>query len=249
LSKKFGAFAGGVLAIVLVAPCAHAYRPFDGTDADVSSLGELELEIGPLGYLRASHDSALVFASTVVNYGFLPRWEVVAEGQGVAGFDGTLPPRFTDGSLFVKHVLRSGVLQGKTGISLAVELGVLFPNNDEPFAENTGLHLSLITSYAWRELAAHFNVWLERSSDGRPDAFASLILEFHPGAAIRPVTEIFFDRHGDVDEPSALVGFIWRASDHISLDAATRLAWDDGAPLYEIRAGLTIGVPFIRERR
>lgn len=244
---RLGAFAGGVLAIATVAPSAHAYRPFDGTDADVSEYGQLELELGPIGYLRAQHDSALVFANTIVNYGFLPRWEIVAQGAGVYGFDGALPPRFIDGSLFLKHVLREGVLQGRRGISLAVEFGVLFPNNDEPFTEDSGLHLSLIASYAWPELVTHFNVWIERSSDGQPDAFASVILEGHPNGAVRPVSEIFVERHGDDTQPSVLVGFIWRASKHLAIDAGTRLAWTAGAPLYEIRAGLTIGLPFVRE--
>jgi len=31
---------------------AHAYRPFDGTDADVAELGEFELELGPAHVLR-----------------------------------------------------------------------------------------------------------------------------------------------------------------------------------------------------
>ncbi len=41
------------LLIVFASNDARAYRPFDGTDADVAAKGELELEIGPLGYLNA----------------------------------------------------------------------------------------------------------------------------------------------------------------------------------------------------
>jgi hypothetical protein len=64
-------------AIVLFwATRAHAYRPFDGTDADVSGTGEIEIEIAPLGYLRSQHQSAVVFANTIFNYGFIPRWEL-----------------------------------------------------------------------------------------------------------------------------------------------------------------------------
>lgn len=44
--------ASGVLALGawIAAPAAHAYRPFDSTDADVVDRGELEL--APVGYLN-----------------------------------------------------------------------------------------------------------------------------------------------------------------------------------------------------
>jgi hypothetical protein len=32
---------------------AEAYRPFDGTDAAVAETGEMEIELGPVEYLRA----------------------------------------------------------------------------------------------------------------------------------------------------------------------------------------------------
>ena len=31
---------------------AEAYRPFDGTDAAVAETGEIEIELGPVEYLR-----------------------------------------------------------------------------------------------------------------------------------------------------------------------------------------------------
>lgn len=135
----------GALGLLLAAAPARAYRPFDGTDADVSKLGELELEIGPLGYLHAQHDSALVFANTVINYGLLPRWELVVQGLGLDGLDAPAPPRFLNGGVFLKHVLRAGVLQGGEGASLAMETGVLFPTSDEPIG-HAGLWLGFIGS-------------------------------------------------------------------------------------------------------
>ncbi len=42
--------------------------------------------------------------------------------------------------------------------------------------------------------------------------------------------------------PSCLVGFIVRASEHVSFDAATRIGWLLDAPLLEIRAGLTLSL-------
>lgn len=235
-----------VLAIVLVAPSAHAYRPFDGTDADVAGPGELELEIGPLGYLRTQHDSAVVFANSVVNYGLSRHWELVLQGVGVEGLASTPPPpRFIDGGLFLKHVLREGVLQGKSGISLATEFGILLPTYDEPIASDGGVYLGMILSYAWPELVVHFNASLARSSDGQPDVFGSVILEAHPEGRIRPVAELFVDRHDGQTIPSGLIGCIARATEHLSFDGATRLAWSDGAPLFEVRVGLTWTIPLL----
>ena len=41
--------------------------------------------------------------------------------------------------------------------------------------------------------------------------------------------------HGD----SGLGGAIWRAGEHLDVDGAFRVARQDGAPVYEVRAGLT----------
>ena len=227
-----------VVAGVLFTTSAHAYRPFDGTDADVAENGHIELEIGPLGYLRAQHDSALVLGNGVFNFGFVPRWELVIAGKGVYGLDTPAPPRFQDGSVLLKHTLREGTLQGETGISLAVEFGVLFPTSDQPI-NDAGLHLAFIASYAWRALVLHVNTWIERGSDGQPDVFLGAILEGHQSARIRPVAELFVDRHGGDVQPSALIGTILTVNNHLSFDAATRLAYTSGAPIFEARAGLT----------
>jgi hypothetical protein len=37
---------------------ADAYRPFDGTDAAVAETGEIEIELGPVEYLRAGTERA-----------------------------------------------------------------------------------------------------------------------------------------------------------------------------------------------
>ena len=47
---------------------AQAYRPFDGTDAAVVETGEVEIELGPVGYLRAGADRTL----SVPNLGLKP---------------------------------------------------------------------------------------------------------------------------------------------------------------------------------
>jgi hypothetical protein len=228
-----------VVAVLAWSSFAHAYRPFDGTDAGVADTGNIELEIGPLGYLRAQHDTALVFGNGVFNFGFIPTWELVVAGKGVYGLDLAPPPRFQDGSVFLKHVLREGTLQGGRGISLAVEFGMLFPTSEQRVDE-AGLHIALITSYVWpRRLVVHVNTVIERASDGQPDLFLGAILEGYGSARIRPVGELFLDRHGGDVQPSVLVGTIVTVNEHLSFDAATRLAYSSGAPLFEVRAGLT----------
>src|ERR1043166_6010093 len=76
---------------------ARGYRPFDGTDAEVASPRELELEVGPVGYLREGRARSIVSPALVVNYGFLPRWEAVLEGRNEFPTSGEGPfARLTD---------------------------------------------------------------------------------------------------------------------------------------------------------
>ena len=228
-------------ALVLTARDARAYRPFDGTDADVAELGELELELGPVGYLRSAHESSLVAPNAVLNFGILPRWELVVQGVGDFPFSGG-DATFGDGGIFLKHVLREGSLQGKSGLSLATELGVLLPELTHGAWTDAGVYLGFIASQAWRDFIVHFNASIARSVDAHEDIFMGAILEAIP-TRVRPVAELYVDVHGDVATPSALVGFIFRARDNLAFDAATRLARTNDAPVYEIRAGLTWAIP------
>ena len=66
--------------VALAPRAALAYRPFDGTDADVAERGEFELELGPLGYFRLGGTNFLIVPGAVLNYGILPRTELVLQG-------------------------------------------------------------------------------------------------------------------------------------------------------------------------
>ena len=48
----------------------QAYRPFDGTDAAVADTGEVEIELGPVEYLREGAERTLLAPDLRVNYGF-----------------------------------------------------------------------------------------------------------------------------------------------------------------------------------
>src|ERR1700729_1939494 len=72
---------GGAGAICLFAHPAAAYRPFDGTDAAVADLNQVEIELQPAGHLQTGPQSTLVAPEVVYNYGFAERWELVLQGQ------------------------------------------------------------------------------------------------------------------------------------------------------------------------
>jgi hypothetical protein len=91
---------------------ARAYRPFDGTDAAVAETGEMEIELGPVEYLREGADRALFAPNVRINYGFTPGWEAVFEGilahRMTAGIPGT---GLVENGAFLKGVLREGSLR------------------------------------------------------------------------------------------------------------------------------------------
>src|ERR1700730_3234192 len=60
---------------------AQAYRHFDGKDAAVAETGEVEIELGPVEYLRDEADRALLASNVRIKYGFTPGWEAVLEGS------------------------------------------------------------------------------------------------------------------------------------------------------------------------
>jgi hypothetical protein len=109
---------------------AEAYRPFDGTDAAVAETGEIEIELGPVEYLRAGAERALLAPDLRINYGFIPRWEAALEGKLThaltAGIPGT---SLVESQALLKGVLREGTLQEKPGPSIGTEFGVLLPGD------------------------------------------------------------------------------------------------------------------------
>ena len=64
-------------ALLLAAPAAHAYRPFDGTDAAVAERDAVEIELGPTGFLRIGSGRFLVAPAVIANLGLADHWELV----------------------------------------------------------------------------------------------------------------------------------------------------------------------------
>jgi DNA-binding beta-propeller fold protein YncE len=61
---------------------SFAYRPFDSTDAAVADVGQLEVELGPVGFRRSDVERTVVAPAYGLNLGFVKNWELVLEGRG-----------------------------------------------------------------------------------------------------------------------------------------------------------------------
>lgn len=238
-----------VVALVAVAalawsPSASAYRPFDGTDADVAGLGDFELELGPVHWYSQRDTHYLLAPATVLNLGYAPGFELVIDFQNAVGLDrpaGEPVDRLLDTDILTKFVLLPGVLQDRgAGPSIAAEVGPLLP---EINAENGfGASCDVIVSQRWPGLTVHLNNWLELSrGDLRLDWFEGVILEGEAHASVRPVAELFVEHEfvSNLTTWSALAGGIWHYGEDLDFDLALRQASVDGERATEVRLGLT----------
>ena len=228
-------------------PQAYAYRPFDGTDAAVADPGEVEVELQPAGAQWSREQNLLIAPAVVYNYGLTENWEVVLESQLNTPFAPSGPTTLSASGALLKHILRPGVLQDKSGPSIATEFGVLLPdsNGDSRF----GASIDTIVSQRWDWGTAHLNIAAELTRDQRADVFTDVILEGPSKWVVRPVAEFFYEEEfGRAHTLSGLVGAIWQVNDKLSFDVGFRHADTNGSNVNEIRAGLTVGfmAPFGR---
>lgn len=226
---------------------AHAYRPFNGTDAAVADVGELEFELQPAGLLQEGANQTLVAPWLVTNFGFAKNWEAVLEGKVQTPLSSNEPPSLTDAGLSLKYVLREGCLQDKSGPSIATEFGTLLPGIGAD--AGTGGTWATIISERWDWGTIHLNLQPSLTRDHRAELFVSTILEGPSKWKVRPVAEVFFDEKFDQEtEVSGLVGLIWQARENVAVDFAVRAASVNGRPVEEIRAGVTFGIPVWRTK-
>ena len=221
---------------------ANAYRPFDGTDADVAPVGEFELELGPAHYYRAGGTNYVIAPATVLNLGVVQRVELVVDFQNFIALGsptgGGHRVQLRDTDVLAKIVLRRGVLQDDTGPSLAIEAGPLL---SEPGAQNGyGGWANLILSLANQATAVHWNATVADNRQHQMELIGGVIAEAGRNLRAHPVAEIFVDRSiGGSKEYSALLGAIWSWRKNLAFDVAGRAASLDGGPVWEIRLGLT----------
>jgi len=245
-------------AAIVILPCiavalprpAFAYRPFDSTDAAVAEKGDLELELGPLGFLKTDAGRFLVAPSAIFNLGIARDWELVLQGRHFILLDGMAGDsrfRLIDTGLFLKGVLREGSLQEVHGPSVAIEVGPLLPTiNGEP---GIGATATLIVSQHWKPVTLHVNGEVTLTRAGNLDLFGGAILEGPREWAVRPVVEAFVEREfGAAFVLSGLVGAIWQLKEGLSLDIALRAARVDTNTALEVRAGLTCATSLWRSQ-
>jgi hypothetical protein len=114
------------LALLLVPPVALAYRPFDGTDAAIADPGIIEIELGPASYVDLPRGGATELPVLTLNAGASDGRETVIDATRTI----TRSPDEHDAETFeaarlLERILRHGVIQERTGWSIATEFGVL----------------------------------------------------------------------------------------------------------------------------
>jgi hypothetical protein len=233
---------GLALAAAIWARPASAYRPFDGTDADVAEEGTFELELGPVGYWGQVGRDSLVAPSVVLNQGIAHDVELVLQTNRFEALGAVAAgqPRvqYLDTAFLTKHVWRDGALQDATGPSVATEMGPLFPTG--PGQKRVGAIVTTIVSVVTPVATFHFNVAPSLTVEHDFDLFVSTIVEGPHEWALRPAMEGFVERDfGTGNTYSWLVGAIWRVREGLELDAGARLADLEGQRVLEGRLGLT----------
>jgi hypothetical protein len=222
---------------------AFAYRPFDSSDAAVTDLGVLEVELGPVEFRKDNSGRTLIAPDVVFNYGFAKNWELVLQGRA----EHPLPPaegnrsRFVEDSITLKTVLREGALQDKSGPSIATEFSVLLPEING--ATGLGASWNGIVSDRWSWGTLHFNLGAALTRNQHGDVSVGTIVEGPHDWTIRPVAELRYEREFDTKETfSGLVGAIWKIRDNLAVDFGVREALVNRHPETEIRAGVTFGI-------
>jgi hypothetical protein len=219
---------------------AAAYRPFDGTDAAVAELGEVEIELQPAGLFRSESRNNLAGPYAVYNYGFADRWELVLQGAAQAP-PADIGPTSVPNAALLKYVIQPGVLQEKVGPSIATEFGLLLPDMGE---SGVGFSWSGIASQRWQWGTVHLNVETNLTPDQHGELFLDAILEGPNKWIVRPVLEVYADSVFNQSQTvSALIGAIWQVRDTLAFDVGIRHALVNGQPVNELRAGVTFGFP------
>ena len=239
--RAVGAVAALAVTAVLTgwSGAARAYRPFDGTDAAVAATGEIEIELGPVEYLREGAERTLLAPDYRINYGFISGWEASIEGKAAYGLTAGLPAAsLVSSDVLLKGVLREGSLQEKPGPGIATEFGALLPGIKDQ--RGTGAVLNGIVSQRWDWGTVHLNAQIELTREQHADYFLDSIIEGPHDWPVRPVAEFFYESDVSVFRTgSALVGAIWQVRDNVAVDFGVRGARINGQTAGEIRAGVT----------
>lgn len=229
-----------ICGLLFVPTKAWAYRPFVSTDADVTDAGELEIEFGYFNWERADNENIYVTPQLVFNYGLTDSLELIGEFE-VEHLPGG-KSQLVDPGLFLKSVLKPGVLQGRQGVSFAVEAGLLLPSEiDEE--DQTGFEAFGILSGSVSSLIWHLNLGggVDRT-DHNAFALWGVILEQPLTPNLRLVAEFNGESlRSEAAENSSLLGVIWDSSSvpGLTLDVGIRRGTSSAAPDWGATMGLS----------
>jgi len=217
---------------------AEAYRPFIATDAAVVDAKEVEIELGYFNLDRSHGSNTIATPNLVVNYGVAKRLELVSEFR----LDVSPYVDIVDPGLFVKAVLKEGVLQDKPGSSVAVEAGPLFPSTLHG-ERGVGFQAVGIVSAKLAPVMVHVNGGGGLNRGGQLFGSWGVIGELPLTSRLRLVSEVDGEvAEGERPNNSALVGFIWQpTSANVFLDVAVRRGISHAAPDWQFTIGLTFG--------
>ena len=232
-------------ALSCVAP-VWGYRPFVSTDAAVVDPREVEIELGYFNLERVDEENTFITPKVVLNWGLIRNLEVVGEFEVEKAPDESA--QLVDPALFLKTVLREGILQGKDGMSFAVEAGPLLPKTvagERKFGfEGIGImsgHLATLTYHV------NFGGGVNRAK-ADPFALWGVIVEFPILQNFRFVGEVNGESsEGERADNSGLLGFIWQpVSSELLVDLGLRRGMSSAAPDWQLTTGLTFtfSLPF-----
>ncbi len=228
-----------LLYLILVLPIL-SYRPFYSTDADVEEKKAIEIELGVMTISSWDEETTLTSPSMVINLGLGKGMEFVTEFKAVHTLNSLSikNSQVKDVNVLLKGLLSEGILQGKRGVSIAMEGGLLLPTlrGEKPGAELIGIVSGKAANFTW-----HLNLggFIEREGH-KPGYFAGIILETPEYRRLRLVAEISYERViEENEEKSFLIGVIYER-ENFALDIAVRrgIAGD----FFSITTGITFGI-------
>jgi hypothetical protein len=229
--------------MALLSSVAWGYRPFVSTDAAVAERHRMEIELGYVTRTRTQGQYTFTTPQLVVNYGFAQNLEIVGEFQVEETRDVGL--QLVDPGLFLKAVLREGILQEKEGVSLAVELGPLLPATRQGERklgfEGVGIASAKLSPFTFH---LNFGGGVDREAT-RPFAVWGVITELPIVPRLRLVGEVNGESvHGQAANNSGLLGVLWQPPwPPVVVDAGIRRGFSRGAPDWLFTAGLTFDFP------
>ncbi|HEV8717169.1 MAG TPA: hypothetical protein VGX03_30660 [Candidatus Binatia bacterium] len=240
---------GSYIALTLLVAIEHrslawGYRPFVSTDAAVVDSQEIEIELGYFNLERADQENTFITPKVVVNYGLFRNWEAVGE------FEVEKPPdesaQLVEPGLFLKAVLKEGVLQNKDGVGFAIEAGPLLPSTiagERKFGfEGIGILSGKLFPFMYH---VNFGGGVDRTKTN-PFTIWGVIVELPVLQNFRLVGEVSGENiKKKFPDESVLFGFIWELpSAPILVDGGIRKSLSRGAPDWQFITGLTWSFSF-----